>query len=328
MSIFPTAPMQSLGTGSDVALAIKKFGGLVLMSFDQVSAFWPNIAKQTITEGNSFQFPAIGRMGTIDHTPGEDLPGGGEPLSEERTIPVDDKEVVGHAWVTKVQKNISHFDVLNPYAMEAAKGIARTIDSRTARMICLGARQAARGGGAFSSGNLVRQNYADVTTGFSADSTGADRLYDSLLQIGQGFKDRNVDGEYVAYLTPYMYRVALNSTKLTSRDYAEVNKDAMAKGKIYYLAGFRLVESNVFSTGFNMTTGPSAYRGDFRYTAVVCTGHNEAAGAVTFGDIDPFGPTWYDHKRSWLLGAAWFGGIKWLRPEACGEIYCSTTAYS
>ncbi len=92
--------------------------------------------------------------------------------------------------------------------------------------------------------------------------------------------------------------------------------------KILRVNGFSVVVSNTFTTAReNVTTERNAnYNGNFSETVSVQTADRTAVGQVTYGGVLPFGPTWIEDKLSYLIGARMLQGMKWLRPEACGEI--------
>lgn len=329
MSIALTNPLQSLGTGDVNALALKQFSGKVIAHFEQISKFWPMIAKRPLESGSSVQFPAMGTMGTIEHTAGEDVPAMGDPLSEERTVPVDSKQIMAPAWVPITQQLISHFDVLSKYAERAAEAVARTLDSRAMRMIALGARQAATGGGTFSNGVLLRKNAATLAAAYPATAAGALDLEDSLSEMAQSFDERNIPRDKrVAWMSPYLVRVASKSARMVNRDYSSLNQDGAVRQSVNVLCDFEIHSTNVLTSPPNVITGESAYQGDFTKTAVVCVASDDAVGAVQFHDIKAEGPTYFMEKQAHLLLAKWFGGMKWINKIACGELYVHTSAYS
>jgi hypothetical protein len=323
MSVTLTHPLQSGGTGSELALAIEQFSGTVLTTFEQLSKFWPMIAKRRLVSGNSVQFPAIGTMGTIEHTPGEDVPSGGDPLSEERVIPVDNKQILASAWISNVDEFISHFDVRSTYAIEAASAVQRTVDSRAARMIALGARESARFSGTFPSGVRIRRT-ATFANAYPISSTGADNVVADLGTAAQQLDERNIPrGGRVAWVSPHIMNVLVQSNRIVNRDYSVMNQGGVDRQMVPVVADFQLHMTNVLtSSGIgNFTDGESAYRGDFTKTAILAVGHSQAVGAVEFSGIVAEGPVYKIEKQASLLLAKWFGGIKWLRPEACVEIY-------
>lgn len=330
MSVTLTHPLQSGGTGSELALAIEQFSGTVLTTFEQKSKFWPMIAKRRLTSGNSVQFPAIGTMGTIEHTPGEDVPSGGDPLSEERTVPVDNKQILAPAWISNVDEFISHFATRQTYAMEAASAVQRTIDSRAARMIALGARQAARFSNTFPSGVLI-QRAAAFATAYPISAAGAVNVEADLGTAAQKLDERNIPREgRIAWVSPHIMNVLSQSARVVNRDYSTLNQDGAVKQMVPVVADFQIHMTNVLTTtGIgNFTTGEAAYQGNFLSTAILAVGHSQAIGAVEFSGVVSEGPEYHMEKQASLLLAKWFGGIKWLRPEACVEIYANATPYA
>lgn len=321
--------LQNLGSGDNRALALLEFSGLVQTNFPTAIKFWPYIMKKAVSSGKSWQFPFVGQMSYIEHDAGTDLPGQAEPISEERTITCDDKEIVSHAWLTKVDDFIAHFDEKNHVAREAALALGRVVDSRCARMLAKGARQDARGANdEFDSGVLIRRNAASVSAGYPVSAAGSRALQDDLANAGQAFRERNIpEAMWTAWITPYLLRVLLRDNTIVSRDYVDAATGNKSTEIVSRVSNFKIEVTNQMPST-NVTTGEAAYQGNFSKTAALCMANPGAVGFVSFGGVEAFGPEWKTEKRAWLLGAAHFGGCKWLRPEACAEIYCHTSDYT
>lgn len=342
----PTYGAQDLGTGDVRALALKMYSGQVRATFDAKTPLLSMVQRQTITSGKSFQFPFIGDADGGEHTPGTERTGNTKPLTEERTVPVDDQEIEAHNWLTKVDENVRHYDVASRYGQKHGAFLANYLESRAARMACLGARQDSRGSGDFPSGILVQRSAAGEAAAYPMSALGSRNLQNDLGEAMQATQERNVMSDITPtfFLTPYAYRVLLQDNTLSSAEYllnpATNNKVTAVMNMVH---GWRVIMgTNMpayataagkpgFVTGSvvdEVTGGESAYRGNFSDTVGFGITHSESLGFLQFGGIETAGPEWDENRRSSFLSAAFHGGIKWLRPDTCVELYASTTAYT
>jgi hypothetical protein len=318
-NVNPTSPLQDLGAGDEQALALTQFAGTVLTAFDEMLVAGRYGVKHYLQSGDSWQFPATWKMSAESHTPGVELAGSDEPLTEERTVSIDDKELVGHAYLSKRDSLISHLDLIPEWAKQAARALAKQYDSYWLRSLILGARQSARGPASeFPAGNVVTRDAATLVAAYPISLAGSKNLQDDLGEIAQDMDEKDVPKENrVAFLSPYLKRVIRQDKTLLSRDYQDANDQNSRR--LIEVEGFLVEETNNMPSS-NIATGESTYQGNFSLTACCCIGDSSAVGTVFLEDIEPFGPEWYTNRRAWLLGAAMFQGSKWLRPEACGEI--------
>ncbi len=315
--------LQEYGTGDELALALTQYSGITLASYHLALVAGQFGLHKGVTQGNSFQFPAFARAEAEEHTAGTELLGNNQPESEDRQIPVDLKQLMSHRYFDEVQQFISHFDTRSQAAIEHGQAVARKVDKRMFQMIQQGANEAARGTGfdAFPAGQRVQASTAGaVTTAYPRTLTGSRRFQDDLEEIGRDMDDDNVpDNMRVAFVTPYLRDVLLQDKTIVSRDFQDPN--TMLTQKIVMINRFRIVQTNNLPTT-NLTTGESAYRGNYTKVVSLCIGDKTAFGQVTFGGgIREIPIEWIADKQSWLQGAKILQGTKWLRPEACGEIY-------
>jgi len=320
-NVSPNTFLQDLGAGDVRALALVEYSGMVLRAFPQQTAFLQNGLRKQIASGKSHQFPATWKMTTDEHTAGTELSGNPEPISEERTVPVDTKQLVSHNYLDEVTSFITHFDERSASAFEASQTIAETLDTRIARQLIIGSRIAARGPASeFPEGVQVTRTGATEAAAYPISVTGSYAFQDDLAAVAQVFDETNVPkGNRVAYIRPRMKRVLLKDKTIVSRDFVDPSTNQLLQRIITQVEGFRIVDTNqVPST--NITTGEAAYQGDFSKVVACCSGHPTSTGTVMFGGIRPIAPTWIDDKLSWLIGARLLQGTKWLRPEACAEI--------
>ena len=313
-------------SADDLALANKKYTGRVLGAFPTATFLRQFIWNVTVTAGKSFQFPATWKMTSEPHTPGTELPGNEEPISEDRVVTANTKEDVAHNWTTPVDKFIGDFDTRRNTAVQAVRSIGRTLESRLIRCVILGAQQSARGDNdEFPAGNrLTSPRSTDAATAYPVSLAGSLALQADFGEIAQKMDEKDVPREgRVAIITPYLERVLRYDNSLLSVDYQSGANDKLTR-KITVVEGFHCFPSNLYPTAdlSGAAAEPyAAYRVNCEKSVCCFIGDKSAVGNVEFGGIEAIPMDWHSDKRAWLVGAAYLHGARWLRPEACGEIH-------
>lgn len=325
--------LRDLGSTSDDRALGLIVHDSVLEAFPKATRFLEHMWTRPYSGGKSVQFPAAWRMSdAVEYTKGTELSGNEEPINEERLIPLDNKPIQQHAWVSFVDEAVAHFDERVIQARESAYAVARTLDSRAARMIALGARQAARGPASeFPAGNdTISRAGATVAEAYPRSTQGSYNLQADIADAVLYWEQNDVpdDGSRCIFLSPYLRDVLRQDRTLQSRDYVDANGNILER-EIMTVEGCKVVTSTVMpfagvgtstSAGSNVTTGEAAYQGDFTLTSWVGIGHMTAVGHITHNGIQPIGPKTDETRlNSTLIGAFYLGGMKWLRPEACVE---------
>lgn len=332
MSVTPNYPMADRAGADPLGLAITEFRGLVLAELPIALKFGGSYYEYDGMGNQTDQFPVIGRIVAREHTPGTSLTGQVIP-SEARTIPFDSKEIVADTWECIVDRFRTHFDYRQGWAREIANAIAVENDSRTARMIALGARQGPRavtGGISFAGGNLVRRNAATLAAAYPLSVTGSQNIQDDLGAMRVLMQNANVDFERedcIAYMDFTRAQVLARDKTIQSQEYRAADSNQLLTKVITKVEGFRIVTTAQMPNAA-VTTGESAYQGNFTYTGILCTANRMAVGQRNAKGVDVWGPEWHSDVRSWHMGAAHFCGKKWLKPAFCGEIYVNTSDYS
>lgn len=331
MSVLYTPPMQQLGTGDEFTNAQSYFSGMVNSVFGNETVMDRFGMRQVVSDGKTWEFPFVALADHYEHNPGSQLPDRAQPLTEERTVVADEKEIGSHAYVAQPQRNIVHYDVFGPYARASAESLARARDSRTIRTCLIGARQDARGpNNEFPAGNLQRRNAATIAAGYPRTAAGSRAVQEDLAAIRESMDNKNVPRENrFALVTPYILSVLLRDQNLLQADIADPNNPNRKLTSIMErVEGFQVIMTNQLPST-NVTTGDSKYQGDFTKTAMLCLQDDMPFGYVEFnGGLGTEGPLWYPDRRSWLVAAALHMGVKWLRPECLGEVYVSTSEYT
>ena len=139
-------------------LSLKLFSGKVLETFRQKTIFWDGspsiISRKELSGGSSYQWPIIGDDIVVAgqnvsdtgldkgyHTPGKFIYGSTVPLTEI-TIAVDDILAVAMD-VPHIDIDLTHFDVLAPFATKLGRSMAIDNDRKVVAMGIKAARSPA-----------------------------------------------------------------------------------------------------------------------------------------------------------------------------------------
>ena len=233
-----TRGLQALGTGDTRALALKLFSGTVLEAFRAKTVFYDNtnsiMVQKTIENGHMFQWPIIGddldlynaftdtdtsggwstgdlASGGVHlgyHTPGDFISGRTVKLSEA-TVRVDDM-LVAAIDVPFQDLDLSHFDILQPFATKLGRSLAIDNDKKIAT-IALKAARTGISAGIHAGGQRVTQDVTTVTSLQTAypDSVAGSRLFrDGVAELARQFDEDHVpeDGRYL-FISPYIRQI-------------------------------------------------------------------------------------------------------------------------
>ncbi|CAB4165339.1 major capsid protein [uncultured Caudovirales phage] len=300
---------QIAGAGVTDALFLKQFGGEIMGIFQNQMVGIDRHTVRNISSGKTAQFPAYGRVTAAYHTPGTELVG--QTMQHaERTISVDDF-LVADLSLSQIDDLMNHYDVRGPYAEELAYSLANAADANVLQVALLAARASATvtGGAA-----------GKVITSATANSS-ASALITALYTIAQTFDENNLPAEgRQVFIKPAQWSLLAQSSTLYVNQNSATPGDVAKGTPTPMVAGIELVKTNnVPST--NVTTGPTAYRGNFSTSVVVAT-HKSALGTVKLLDLTPE-ITWQARYLVWLITARFAMGHGILRPESAAEVKTS-----
>jgi len=321
--------LQEYGTGSAVALALTQYSGMVVSAFHQATEFARYVFTKPITNGRTYQFPAVAQATAENLIPGVERVGNNEPELENRTVTLDTYQTISDAYEAECDEFIRHFEVRNIVAQEHAEACAKEVDLKLARMIAVGARESDVGSGVdlFEGGHTITASTSGaVTTAYPVSLTGSQRLQSDLGAMAQEFDERNISRENrIAFMRPYLNRVLLLDKTLVSKDYQGINE--MLPRKLVECEGWKIVVTNNIPSDNDTSNSnlDTIYKADYSKVHVLCIGDPLAVGQITaMGSVRPINPVWQDTKHAWYMGAKIWQGCKWIRKEACGEIVTDT----
>lgn len=326
--------MADRSGASPTALAITEFQEvLVPGEFQATLKFEDSVFSYDGLGRQTDQFVSIGETDAFEHTPGADIGGTSIP-SEARTIPFDSKELVAAVWESNISRFNTHFEYRSAYAQRLGYAVAKQVNSRTARMIALGARQDARtvtgSSYTFKGGNLVWRNAATLAAAYPLSAIGSRNIQDDLAAVRVLMQNKDCDfdqGQPIAYMDFDRINVLARDNTIQSKEYIEPGTNRLLYRIVSLVEGFRIVGTSQMPNS-NVTTGESAYQGDFSKVAILCAWGKMGVGKRMAEGITADGPTWHGENRSWLMQAAHYSGIKWLQPAHLAEIHIGTSDYT
>lgn len=297
-------PGQINSTGNVDAQWLRMFSGETLAQFQDYSVMRSRTMIHSLDHGKSATFPAFGKAVAVYHTPGADLDGQ-VIAGAEREIFVDDM-LTASVWIHKIDQLKTHFDFRSAYSRELAAAMARTFDTNLHQVAILAARASSTVTGGNGGTRIVSAN----------SKTDPDAFVDALSAMQQAFDEKYIPEEdRYCVVSPALYQLLFKANKLINRDY-DVG-GSIKKGRVGEIYGFEIVKS-AHMPSTNVTTGPSAYQGDFRTTTASCF-HRTAVGTVQLMEMVMETEYWATRKSTFVSCANAVGhGI--LRPESAGEI--------
>lgn len=294
---------QANQSGALDALHLKMFSGEVITSFNNATVVEDKHMVRTISAGKSAQFPATGKVTASYHSPGEELTG--TPISHnERVITIDDL-LVADVFIDNLDEAKNHYDIRGPYTEQLGDALAQTFDQNVLQVGVLAARASATitgqaGGSAITSAN-ARTVAADLRGWF----------FDAAEDLDEAFV---AQPDRYGFLLPAQYYLAAQDTTLLNRDYA--GNGSISDGTIYSAAGIKIVKTNNLPQT-NVTTGPSAYQGDFTNVFGLIM-NKQAVGTVRLIGL-ALESEWDIRRQGTLMLAKYAVGHGILRPHCAVE---------
>jgi hypothetical protein len=283
-----------------------KYLAEVMTAYNRKTVMRGRTLTRTIESGTGAKFPATWKAAAYYHTAGEELTGQ-SILSGERTINVDNL-LVSPVYIASIDEAMSHFSFRRIYSYQCGEALAQTLDRNLLQVACLAARATA---------TITGANGGTVIESADADSSAVDAFVAACAAAGQAFDEKDVPEETrTVFVKPGLYR------KLISSDNPALNRDfnpdngSISKGRIFECHGFEIVKTNNLPST-DISTGPSAYQGDFTKTRAVFT-HRDAIGTVELVGMEVEMDYLLQNKATLVVASMAVGhGI--LRPECSVE---------
>ena len=297
--------------GDKLALFLKVFAGEVLTAFAEVNVALNLSTIRNIQSGKSASFPATWKAAAEYHTPGTEIVGAAIKHNE-RIINID-SVLISHAFLAKIDEAMNHYDVRSEYSKQLAYALSNQMDKNLLQLMVLAARASATITGGYGGTQLTAAGY-DTTA-----NTLAQGIYDAAQTLDE--KDIPESEEKFIVLRPKHYNLLIQSDKALHRDWNMTEENGTyASGKIFRIAGVRIVKSNHLpNSNIAAVTGQNnTYSADFSNTiGVVAT--KQAVGTVKLMDLGM--ESEYDIRRQGHLFVAKYAcGHGVLRPECAVEL--------
>jgi len=293
--------------GGDRELFLKVFGGEVMTAFRRKTAFAERHRVRQIAHGKSAQFPATGRIGTRNHTPGTKIDGQSVNHNEQ-VITIDDK-LIADVFIADVDEAMNHYDVRSEYSFQCGEALAQHYDKNVARV----GVQAAR------SENPVDDLPGGSTIVAADVDSDSDVLGEALFSAQQNFDEKDVpENDRFAFVKPaQFYSLAQNKTYI-NRDYDGAG--SISKGTIYTVGGLPIIKTNNLADEDDTSNDDihEKYRDDFSgVTALVM--NRQAVGTVKLMDLGVEMEYQMPYQGTLIVAKYLFGhGV--LRPDCAVEI--------
>jgi hypothetical protein len=279
----------------------------VLANFEEKNVTLQRSQVRSIASGKSTQFPVYGKGTASYHTPGNELLGTAVAHNEV-LISIDDL-LVADRFLANIDEAMNHYDVRSVYSKDVGRALAKELDKH---LLQLGIN-AANDSATVTGGNAGTSiNDAD---GRTSGASLAASIYQAAMTLDQ--KDVPDDGR-TAFVLPAQWSLLVQLDKAVSRDFSDSSVGDYAMRKLMRVAGMELVWSNNLPNTNNITTGPTAYQGDFS-NSIALIWHNSCVGTVKLMDLAV--ESEYDIRRQGTLIVAKMAvGSGVLRPDAAVEI--------
>lgn len=293
------------GSGATDAIFLKVFGGEVLTAFEEANVVMPYHTVRSIASGKSASFPATWKITGGYHTPGAEIVGSASNVNEV-IISIDDL-LVASVFLANIDEAKSHFDVRGEYSRQAGFFLANQWDKNVLQCMVLAARGSANVTGGFggtaltSSGTLYRTSATDLAAG--------------IFAAKQALEEKDITQDPQCFVRPAQFYLLGQSTAVLNRDWG--GEGSYASGKGVRIAGADIIKTNHLPIT-NISSGPTAYQGDFSKVAAVLT-TPQAVGTVKLMDLSM--EMGYDLRRQGTLIVAKYAiGHGKLRPECAVEL--------
>jgi len=295
-------------TGAADALWLTQFSGEILATYNKKCIYKDKHRVRTIHNGQSAQFPAIGRISADYRDPGTQLTG--TPIAHNQRVITVDGFLSANVAIADIDELKNHYDVGAPYSRQMGDALAQVYDRNIARVAILAARSAP---------TLAGEQGGSVITGAATVGTNAMEFKKALFACAQTLDEKNVPTDRRwALVSPVTYYVAAQEPHLINKDWD--GDGSMSNGFIGSLAGIAIAKTNNIPNSNELAAADvlPKYRGDFSKT-VFHVMQEEAVGTVQLMDLS-VESEYQIMYQSTLMVAKYAVGHGILRPECAIEV--------
>lgn len=300
-------------TGDVDAQFLEVFGGEVLTAFAETNVAMSRHQVRTIKHGKSAAFPATWKGTAAYHTPGTFLVGT-KIANNERTIVIDDLLVADRS-LASIDEAKNHYDYRSIVTRDIGMALSRTFDKNVLQVMALAARASATVVGGNGGTRIIDADFITTVADLEAGIFNAAQALDE--------KDVPENDRYIFVKPDQYYAIVAGSGKAIHSDYNPSPNGGYAQGRVFRLAGMEIVKTNNLPST-NVTTGPTAYRGNFTTVAALVV-QKEAVGTVKLMDL-AVEAEWQINQQAWLCVGKYAVGHGILRPECAVELTTASTS--
>jgi hypothetical protein len=228
--------------------------------------------------------------------------------------------LIAHHFIANIDEAMNHYDVRSIYSKSMGEALAIQWDKHVLQTMVQAALASANVGDAgFPGGTvLTNANAADVAADLITELFNAAAVLDNNW-VPQ--EDR------YCFLKPAQYYALANASSAVNKDVAGGANGGVMSGKVYEVAGFKLVKTpnlpttNITGTGVDAGGAAAAQAVNATNTVAICA-HPSSVGTVKLMDLAM--ESEYDIRRQGtLMVAKYASGHGVLRPEAAVQIKTS-----
>lgn len=306
-------------SGSDTALFLKKFSGMVMATYDAKKVIAPMVRFVTIDSGKTYQFPATGTAEAVYHVKGESILDASKNYLNsiehaERTINVD-RPLTSSVMVDDWDLMLNHYDTQAEYSRQLGEALANKQDRTLIKVIAKAARSAA----------TLSSTQSGTKAGLQITEANMDTdeptLRGAIRDAMQNLLEKDVPNEgLIALVRPAQYFLLMDGGHFINADYNTNANGTRANGMFDKAYGFKVMWTNHLPNDLQ-TAAPGElndYAGDFSDTVALCF-HREAVGGVRRQGVSIESERKIEYQGT-LTVAKFVEGYGVLRPECAVEL--------
>lgn len=290
---------------------LTQWSGEVDTTFKKTTVTKGRFRSRTITNGRSYQYPAIGGLKAEYHTPGNVILGQ-DAVHGTKTVTVDDL-LVSSVFIANIEEAMTHYPVRKEYTSEMGYVMAQTFDHQIFATLTKSAVDGETG---------ILPGFGPATEQKIGTAPTLANIEAAIFDAAVYFDKTNIpQQDRVAFIDPETYWAFVEDGKYLNRDFGNTGNGNQETGGLRKIAGFELVVSNNLALNFGVDTMPGKRNGsnitdytvDGLATKVLCT-QGQALGTVTL--IGMASESEYQMERQgYLMLSKYAVGHDILRPE-------------
>lgn len=286
-------------------LFLKLWSGEVLSTFNANTVMKERVRTRKITNGKSYQFPAIGKIDAEYHTAGTEITG--DKVDHAEVVITIDDLLISSAFIANIDEAKNHYSVRAEYSKQMGQALAQTFDRN---VLSLAAKNVLT-----PPTKLLSDMDTSEAVSLGGVTTSA-ALISAFYTAAEKLDGKNVsENDRYAIVPPAIYYKLVQDDKILNRDFSGGNGD-YSDGKVLRVAGIEIVKSNNMAINHTLTSRvPNLAKYDVDATdlnALILT--PQAIGCVQLMDVASEAE--YDIRRQGTLMVSKMAtGHGILRPE-------------